>query len=86
MKLQSQPNFTDTELVQNVQKHSAPILSATHSKGVHKYFHVGCVSKGCCQQVSEGVSDMDALACEHRETFSGHKSMLNSLYSNSLLM
>ena len=34
------------------------------------------------QQVSEGVSDVYALACEHRETFSGrHKSILNSLYS-----
>ena len=43
---------------------------------------MGLWEYGCCQQVSEGASDASALAREHRQTFSGHKSMLNSLYSN----
>ena len=45
-------------------------------------FPWGLWEQGCCQQVSEGASDAYSLACEHRYTFSGHKSMLNSLYSN----
>ena len=45
-------------------------------------FPWGCGRKGCCQQVSEGASDAYALACERRQTFSGHKSMQNRLYSN----
>ena len=81
MGLQSQPNSTHMEAFQDELKHSAPILSGTHSNGIHKCFHVGCGSKGCCQQVSEGDSDAYALACAERN-FSGHKLMLNSLYSN----
>ena len=77
----SQPPLT-TGKVQDELKHSTPILSSTHSKGIHKCFHGGCGRKGCCQQVSEGASDAYALACERRQTFSGHKSMLNRLYSN----
>ena len=34
MELQSQSNSTDTEIVQDELKHSAPILSSTHSMGV----------------------------------------------------
>ena len=45
MELQSQSNSTDTEIVQDEQKHSAPVLSGTHSKGIHKCFHGGCGSK-----------------------------------------
>ena len=45
-------------------------------------FPWGCGRKGCCQQVSEVVSDAYVLACEHRQTFSGHKSVLNRLHSN----
>ena len=82
MELQSQPNSTDTEIVQDGLKHSASILSCTHSKGIHKCFHGGCGRKGCCQQVSEAASDAYSLACEHGQTFSGHKSMLNRLYLN----
>ena len=82
MELQSQSNSTDTEIVQHELKYSAPILSSTHSKGIHKCFHGGCGRKGRCQQVSEGTSDAYALACERRQTFSGHKLMLNRLYSN----
>ena len=44
--------------------------------------HGGYGRKGCCQQVSEAASDAYSLACEHRQTFSGHKSMLNRLYLN----
>ena len=45
MELQSQSNSTDTEIVQDELKHSAPVLSVTHSKGIHKCFHEGCGSK-----------------------------------------
>ena len=45
MELQSQSNSTDTEIVQDEQKHSAPVLSGTHSKGINKRFHGGCGSK-----------------------------------------
>ena len=82
MELQSQSNSTDIEIVQDELKHSAPILSSTHSNGIHICFHGGCGRKACCQQVSEGASDAYALACEHRQTFSGHKSMLSRLYLN----
>ena len=82
MELQSQSNSTDTEIVQDELKHSALILSSTHSKVIHKCFHGGCERKGCCQPVSECASDAYALAYELRQTFSGHKSMLNRLYSN----
>ena len=81
MELHSQSNSTDTEIVQDELKHSASILKSTHSKGIHKCFHGGCGRKGCCQQVS-GASDVYVLACEHRQTFLGHKSMLNRLYLN----
>ena len=67
IELQSQSNSTDTEIVQDELKHSAPIPSSTHSKGIHKCFHGGCGRKGCLQQVSDGVSDAYALACEHRK-------------------
>ena len=82
MELQSQSNSTDTGKVQDELKHSVPILSSTHSKGIHKCYHGGCGRNGCCQQVVESASDAYALACERRQTFSGHKSMLNRLYSN----
>ena len=81
MNLQSQSNSTDTEIFQDEIEHSAPILSSTHSKEINKCFRGGCERK-CCQKVSEGTSDAYALACEHRQAFSGHKSMLNRLYSN----
>ena len=45
MELQSQSNTTDTEIVQDELKHSAPILSSTHSKGIHKCFHGGMGGK-----------------------------------------
>ena len=45
MELQSQSNSTDIEIVQDELKHSAPILSGTNSKGIHKGFHGGCGSK-----------------------------------------
>ena len=45
MELQSQSNSTDTEIVQDELKHSAPILSSTHSEEIHKCFHGGCGSK-----------------------------------------
>ena len=45
MELQSQSNPTDTEIVQDELKHSAPILSGTHSKGIHKCFHGGYGNK-----------------------------------------
>ena len=78
----TQKNKKKTEIVQDELKHSAPILTSTHSKGIHKCFHGGSGRKGCCQQVSGGAPDAYVLACEHRHTFSGHKSMLNRLYLN----
>ena len=82
MELQSQSNSTDAELGQDELKHSPPILSSTHSKGIQKCFHGGCRRNVCCHQVSKGASDAYTLACERRQTFSGHKSILNRLYSN----
>ena len=50
MELQSQSNSRDTEIVQDEQKHSAPILSGTHSKGIHKCFQEGCGGKFVASQ------------------------------------
>ena len=74
MKLHSQTNSSKTEMVQDELKHSAPILSSTHSKGIHLMFPWGLWGKGYYQQVSEDASDASALACVCRQTFSGHKS------------
>ena len=67
MELQSQSNSTNTEIVQDELKHSAPVLRGTHSKGIHKV-SMGLCEQGCCQQVSEGVTDAYALACEQLES------------------
>ena len=82
MKLHSQANSSNTEIVQGELKHSARILSSTHSKCIHLMFPWGLWGKGCYQQVSEDASDAYALACECRQTFAGHTSMLNRLYLN----
>ena len=65
VELQSQPNSTDREIVDNELKHSAPILSIAHSKGILKWFHGDCGDKSCCLQDSEFASDAYALASEH---------------------
>ena len=36
MELQSQSNSTDTEIVQEEQEQSAPVLRGTHSEEIHK--------------------------------------------------
>ena len=45
MELQSQSNSTDIEIVQDELKHSAPILSSTHSNGIHIYVSMGVVGE-----------------------------------------
>ena len=83
MELQSHPNSIGMEAFQDDLKHSAPIVSGTHSNGIDTCFHGCCWSKFCWQQVPDGALDACLLTYEHRETFSGHKSMLKMLYSNS---
>ena len=86
MELQSQSNSTDTEIVQDELKHSAPIPSSTHSKGGYKCLHGGCGRKGCCKQVSEGASDAYAQACDIDKLFQDANRCKTDCTQTSLLM